>query len=102
MFSTFTYQLLFNYVSVLILFVFHSVIPQLSLLDSKTFCVLLSVAVETTNLNKPGTLSNLIVNDSPNRGRNKLFGNSLEFFNLIQSDNITCCPRQVSNILTHK
>lgn len=73
MFSTFTYQLLFNYVSVLILFVFHSVIPQLSLLDSKTFCVLLSVEVETTNPNKPGTLSNLIVNDSPNRGRNKLW-----------------------------
>lgn len=72
MFSTFTYQLPFNYVSVLILFVFHSVIPQLSLLDSKTFCVLLSVEVETTNPNKPGTLSNLIVNDSRNRGRNKL------------------------------
>lgn len=67
MFSTFTYQLLFNYMSVLIFFIFHNVIPQLSLLDSKAFCVLLSVMVETINANKPGILSDLIVNNNPVR-----------------------------------
>lgn len=67
MFSTFTYQLLFNYMSVLIFFIFHNVIPQLSLLDSKAFCVLLSVTVETINANKPGILSDLIVNNNPVR-----------------------------------
>lgn len=67
MFSTFAYQLLFNYVSVLIFFIFHNVIPQLSLLDSKAFCVLLSVKVETINPNKPEILSDFIVNDNPIR-----------------------------------
>lgn len=67
MFSTFTYQLLFNYVRVLILLIFHNAIPQLSLLDSKAFCVLLSVKVETINANKPGILSDLIVNNNPVR-----------------------------------
>lgn len=72
-FSTFTYQLLFSCLSVLILFIFRDVIPQPLLLGIKSF-------LHPASYNYPNKLgllsniSNIIVNDSPIG--NRLFDSS--------------------------